>query len=111
MPALHGMEVFSNFQILQIRQNKPISFVLDRPSRSHVGITSEFKVLIWTPVSEHAKQINMCKGYIVVGLHPGSLFIGTAVERSTPHQETFQCVISLVTRQGGSCLFFFFEKL
>ena len=36
--------------------------------------------------------------------------IGTVVERSTLHQETFQCVLSLVTRHGG-CRFLLFKKI
>ena len=43
-------------QKLQILQNETIRFVL----RSHVGI-AEFKELNWIPVSERAKQINLCK--------------------------------------------------
>ena len=44
---------------------KTIRFVLDWPSRSHSGI-AEFKVVNWIPVSERAKQINVCKIYSVV---------------------------------------------
>ena len=67
MPALNNMEVFRNFASKNVKnhKNKTISFVLDRPCRSHVGI-SELKVLSWIPVSERAKQINLCKVYSVV---------------------------------------------
>ena len=41
-------------QKLEILQNKTIGFVLNRPSRPHVGI-AEFKELNWIPVSARAK--------------------------------------------------------
>ena len=52
-------------QKLKFLQNKTIRFVLDHPSRSHVGI-AEFKVLNYIPVAERAKQIKFYKVYSVI---------------------------------------------
>ena len=57
MPAMHGMMV-KKYKFHKIKQS-------DLYSRLHVGI-AEFKELNWIPVSECAKQINLCKIYSVV---------------------------------------------
>ena len=108
-------------QKLQILQNKTIRFVLDRPSRSHVGI-AKFKVPNLISVSGCAKQINLCIKYTAwyMGRRPSILkwncswlvsgipsLSGTVCTDTLPYLTTCEIIwgqiISLFGHQNVEC--------
>ena len=79
-------------------------------SRSHVGI-AEFKVLNWIPLSERAKQINLCKVYSVVhGSAPKYLktkFFMVSERHSISTRHTVQLLVLPHVKSSGAKTFFF----